>query len=120
MHLPLDVFGVSQYLPNDHTKNGCVDHEYFLNCLLSKEAVQRLLQRQMFLEEGLLASVIRGLVLLPALRMIFSMVLHVAVYVKGLLEVLDVDRMPSLLSYLLFADKVHVEEALGGHDCSAT
>ena len=120
MHLPLDVFGVSQYLPNDHTKNGCVDHEYFLNCLLSKEAVQRLLQRQMFLEEGLLASVIRGLVLLPALRILFAVVLHVVVCVKGRLGVLGVDRAPLLRSDLLFAAKGHAEEALGGHDCSAT
>ena len=52
--------------------------------------------------------------------MLFVMVLRVAVCAKGRLEVLGVDRAPSLRSNLLFADKVHAEEALGGNDCSAT
>ena len=114
--LPLDVFGFPQHLPNYHTDNGQVDHEYLLDCILSKEAVQRLLQRKWFLEEGLLASIICGMVLLLALRMLFVMVLHVAVYVKGQLEVLGVDCAPSLRSDLLFADEVHAEEALDRHD----
>ena len=120
MRLPLDVFEVPHHLPNDHTENGSVNQEYLLNRLLAEEAMQSLLQRKLFIEDGLLDSIIRGLVLLSELRMLFVMVLCVAVYAKGRLEVLGVDRAPSLRSNLLFADEVHAEEALGGHDCSAT
>ena len=81
--LPLDFFGVPQHLPNYYTENGRVDHKYLLNHILSEEVVQRLLQRQLFLEEGLLARIICGLVLLPALRVLFLMVLLVAVCAKG-------------------------------------
>ena len=50
VHIPLEVFGVPHYLPNDPTGDGNVDHEYLLDRLLSEEAVQRLLQRKLFLE----------------------------------------------------------------------
>ena len=65
----------------------------------------------MFLYEGLLASIICGLILLPELRMVFTMVLCVSVYAKGQLGVLGVDHVPSIRSYLLIADKVHAEKA---------
>ena len=118
--LPLNVFGVPHHLPNDHTENGSVTNEYLLDRLLAEEAMKSLLQRKLFIEEGLLASIIRGLVLLSELRMLFVMVLCVAVYAEGRIEVLGVDLAPSLRSNLLFAEKVHAEEALGGNDCSAT
>ena len=74
--------------------------------------MQCLPERKLFLEEGLLASIICGLILLPELRMVFTMVLRVSVCAKGRLGVLGVDRVPSIRSYLLFADKVHAEKAL--------
>ena len=77
--------------------------------------MKSLLQRQLFLEEGLLSSIIRGLVLLPEPRMLLAMVLHVEVCAKGLFEVIGVDLAPLLCSNLIFAAKVHSEEALGGH-----
>ena len=71
--------------------------------------MQRLLQRKLFLEEGLLARIICGLVLVPELRIMFAMVLHVSVCTKGRLEVLGVDCAPSLCFDLLFAAKVHAK-----------
>ena len=66
MRLPLDISEVPQHLPNYHTENGRVDHEYIIDRLLVEESVQRILQRQLFLKEGLLASIVRGLVLPPS------------------------------------------------------
>ena len=83
VNLLLGVIGFSQHLHNDHTDNGRVDREYLIRRLLAKESVQRLLQSQMFLEEILLDSIIYVLVLLPALQMLFAMVLSVAVWQKG-------------------------------------
>ena len=74
--------------------------------------MQRLLKTKLFLYEGLLASIIYDLILLPDLRMVFTMVLCVSVCAKGRLGVLGVDHVPSIRSDLLFADKVHAEKAL--------
>ena len=82
--------------------------------------MQSPLQRQLFLEEGLLSSIISGLLLLPEIRMMFAMVLHVEVCAKGRLEVIGADCVTSLRSELLLVYELHAEEALGGHDCSAT
>ena len=82
--------------------------------------MQSPLQRQLFLEEGLLSSIISGLLLLPEIRMMFAMVLHVEVCAKGRLEVIGADCATSLRSDLLFAAEVHTEEALDGHNCSST
>lgn len=48
------------------------------------------------------------------------MVLRIVVYAKGWLEVFGVVCAPSLCSEILFETGVQDEEALGGHDCSAT
>ena len=43
--------------------------------------------------------------------MVFTMVLRISVCAKRRLGVLGVNRVPSIRSYLLFADKVHTEKA---------